>query len=66
MTKYLNVSLVTIKQIAFQVDTNGGTALLLQDLLLRMKTIKKEEGLLDRNFVFLQNPNTGEIKMEIV
>lgn len=66
MTKYLNVSLETIKLLAFHAETNGGKAILLQDLLLKMKSIKKEEGLLDSNFVFLQNPKTREIKMEIV
>lgn len=66
MIKYENIPLKTIKKMAFHVDTNGGKALLLQDILIRMKAIKKEEGLIDNNFVFLQNAKTGEIKMQII
>jgi len=66
MINYVAISLESIKAKAFHTDTEGGKALLLQDILIRMKSIKKEEGLVDSNFVFLQNPKTGIIKMEIV
>ncbi len=66
MIKYVNINIERIKSIAFNPETNGGKAILCQDLLIRMKNLKEEEGLSEGNFVFLQNSLTGEIKMKIV
>lgn len=66
MIKYQNLSLAKVEQLAFDPSTTKGTAIIIQDLLIRMKNMKKQEGLEDEQFVFLQNPQTGLIKMEIV
>ena len=66
MIKYQKLSLTKVEQLAFDPSTKKGTALIIQDLLIRMKNIKKQQGLEDDQFVFLQNPQTGLIKMEIV
>lgn len=66
MTRYEHVTLEEVKSLAFSSNTNNRKAILLQDLLIRMKDIKKDEDLLDNDFVFLQNSRTREIKMEIV
>ena len=46
MIKYVDINIEKIKLLAFSPETNGGKTMLLQDLLIRMKSIKKEKGLL--------------------
>lgn len=66
MIRFVNISLHDVQLIAFDRDTHNGKAILLQDLLRRMKQLKNEDKLSDDNFIFLQNTSTGEIRMEIV
>lgn len=63
MIRYESISLDVIKKFAFDAHSSEGRVLVLQDLLKRYRDLKKDDRLKDENFEFLQNPNSGEIKM---
>jgi len=66
MIKYKQLHIEEVQTIAFDPKTVESQAILLQDLLKRLKTIKHEEKLDDDRIIFLENTSTGEIRMEIV
>lgn len=66
MIKYKEIPFEEVQAIAFDSKTAESQALLLQDLLKRVKAIVQENKLKEQSFIFLENTNTGEIRMEIV
>ena len=66
MIRYKQLAFEEVQTIAFDSQTLDSQAILLQDLLIRVKQIKKNENLKEDNIIFLQNTRTGEIRMEIV
>lgn len=66
MIKYKEIPFEEVQSIAFDSKTSQPQAVLLQDLLKRVKAMILEEKLGEQKFIFLENTDTGEIRMEIV
>lgn len=66
MIRYKQIQFEEVQAIAFDSKTLDAQALLLQDILKRVKLIKQNENVSEDRIIFLENTKTGEIRMEIV